>query len=267
MVGGILSHANRKKRVQVFSLDSALTEDVVGRVRNDPRMAGVEVLAPQQKDLNLRIQEIDQLAQATVRSKVLVLDVRSATLPRLQQIYNKISGFNRKDLNQRCYILLIGDGPASMFQTGGSVDDFGPILAKLRLDYHPSMFFYDPMLHYSYEDLNRGGLDQGQELPDFIPGCLAQAFKEKEVTVNDVRRFFRGANVTAEKRQLACNKRLQTLIALYRQRIEDAFGPESLRLEDWFNSWGQVVAGETLKLHLYPLYFDDAIFERIEGLL
>jgi len=149
----ILSHSKREKKIHILTLDAVLAADVYGRIHHDPRMKRYCLVRPHNTQINDTVAEIDQMARDTVSSKLLILDVRSDTLPLLQKAYNKIVGYNRRDLNRLCYTILIGDGPVNLFKAGKSLDCFVPYLAAHRVDYTPVVFFYDPFLHYEYDEL------------------------------------------------------------------------------------------------------------------
>jgi len=179
----ILSHPGRKDNIHIITLDHILATDVYERINHDLRMKHYQLIKPQEKEIQETIKEIDSMARHTVSSKLLIIDVRRATLPKLQRAYNKIVGYNRRDLNKLCYIILIGDGPWDLFHAGKTLDVFVPHLATHRTDFHPAVFFFGPFLHYERNEIERAGIDDKFVLPDKIPRRLVPYFKK----VQDIR--------------------------------------------------------------------------------
>ncbi len=255
----MLHHTGRTDRIHVFSADGALIEDVVDRIRIDPTLQDIEVLAPEVADVAEAVGRIEKMAKDTVRSRLLILDVRSYLLPRLQHAYNKVVGYNRADLNGSCNTILIGDGPLQLFQTGRSLDVFAPRLASHRVDYHPAVFFYDPFIHYAPDERRRLGLDAADTAPTRIPERLAGAFAagdEEEPTVRTVREYFRAAGVRPARRREAVARREHKLRALYRRRITEAFPHHAGEMATWLEPEGFALTDEVLRLHIYPLHFE-----------
>ena len=149
----ILSHTGRGKRIHVLTLDHALADDVCERINNDPRMKFYKLIRPRETRVRQAVEKIEAMAPETVHSRLLIIDVRKFTLTKLQWAYNKIVGYNRRDLNKLCYILLIGDGPSDLFRQGKSVDVFVLHLARHRVDFHPAAFFFDPHMSTLVEPL------------------------------------------------------------------------------------------------------------------
>jgi hypothetical protein len=201
------SHLNRKDQIHFLTLDDVLATDVRERIALDPRTSECEVVRPQCKSIKEAVAEIEGMARQTISSSLLILDVRSHTLPRLQHAYNKVVGYNRKDLNESCHSILIGDGPLNLFHAGKSLQVFLPHLATHRVDYSPAVFFYDPFLHYTKDEAQIAGLDRPDELPRLVPKRLEKAFKGESVTLAEVRRYFRAASLSGEARQTARQRR------------------------------------------------------------
>ena len=254
----MLHHANRQRRIHVLSLDRVLVEDVVERLADAPRLRGVEVLAPASGERPLSVEAVEKMTRDTITSRVVILDVRSQTLPRLRHAYNLVVGLNRADLNETCFSMLIGDGPLRLFHPGTTVDLFAGLLAQLRVDYSPSAFFYDPFLHYSQDERRELALDVAHDLPNEVPRRLARAFTNGgEATVEDVRKYFRAAGLPLGRRERARDRRLGKLIQFFRRRMAEAFPDEGRLADSWLSKAGYVMPDETLRLHLYPLFFED----------
>jgi hypothetical protein len=253
----ILSYSRRRNNIHVLTLDRILADDIYERIHNDPRMEGYTVKRPT-KGIQQGAEEIEEMAPDTVSSRLLIIDVRKSTLPVLQQAYNKVVGYNRRDLNRFCYTILIGDGPINLFHSGKCLDAFVPYLAKHRLDYYPAAFFYDPFLHYEPDEMPRTAADLAALLPTKLPKRLAPYFREQAITVADTRRYFRATGKPTKVRQ----KRLKKLTRLYEKRIDKQFPDNQCNLEAWFTRQGLQLATE--RLHLYPLFFEDWACDLIE---
>jgi hypothetical protein len=160
----VLSYQQREPRIHILTLDRVLGWDIYERLHNDSRTRFYELVVPKQAAWQPRLEEIEAIVDRTVYARMLIMDVRRITLPKLQQVYNKIIGYNRKDLNRTCFTVLIGDGPMNLFGAGKSPDVFVPSLAEHRVDYNPAVFFFDPFIHY--EPKRRTFMDEELILPD-----------------------------------------------------------------------------------------------------
>lgn len=254
----VLSHKHRKDRIYVLSADSALASDVQERLGADVRLRGCAIRRPPETDFESTIAEINRMAPKTVSARLIILDVRKQTLPWLQSAYNKIIGYNRMDLNEHCYCILIGDGPANLFENDRGLDVFAPYLAKHRADYLPAMYFFDPFLHYTPAELPpASALDSNLTIPTCLPQRLAGEFKEDDITVGDIRKFFRAATVRYERKQAARERRSHQLVELLTKRICEQFDQPEEVVNSWITPAGYSVSGEPLRLHIYPLFFED----------
>jgi len=248
----ILSHSGRGNRIHVLTLDKALADDVCERIHNDPRMKFAKLIRPRQTLVRQTVEEIDAMAAETVHSRLLIIDVRKITMTKLQWAYNKIVGYNRRDLNKLCYIILIGDGPGNLFRAGQALDVFVLHLAGHRVDFHPAVFFYDPLLHYEPDEIERSVVGFEFVIPDKIPRRLVPHFKQDEdMRVERIRRYFRAIGKEDEVRK----RRLRKLRHMYKKRMAEQFPNHTDQLKAWLSRKGIRLASE--KLHLYPLYFED----------
>lgn len=250
-----------KPRVHIFGLDHILVSDVYERLHEDGRFGGVQLVVPREGQPGITVEDLEAVAKDTVSSRVMVLDVRSQTRAKVQQVYNRVIGYNRAQLNQSCFTLLIGDGPANLFGPGTSVRVFAGQLAKLRIDYSAAVFFYDPFLHYRHDEKLELGISQSGKLPHKIPERLAKGFKAEDVHVGQIRRYFRAAGLSDEKRESSKQKRREQLAKFLRKRIAKAFPEEKKELEAWLSKDGYEIAGEALRLNMYPFWFEDWVWE------
>ncbi|TKJ35504.1 MAG: hypothetical protein CEE38_15140 [Planctomycetes bacterium B3_Pla] len=255
----ILSHTSRGIKIHVLTLDQILATDICGRIHNDSRMKYYKLIRPRETRVRQAVEEIDGMARDTVYSRLLIIDVRRITLTKLQWAYNKIVGYNRRDLNKLCYIILIGDGPGNLFRAGKALDVFVPHLAMHRVDFHPALFFYDPLLHYEPDEIERSGIDYEFVVPDKIPRRLVPHFKKDEdMRVDRIRRYFRATGKDDQVRR----KRLKRLRNLYKKRIAEQFPNHKDQTRAWLSKKGVGLASE--RLHLYPLFFEDWVHDLMQ---
>jgi hypothetical protein len=248
----ILSHGARKDLIYIISIDPGLTTDVYRRIRDDERLKHYRVKRARAKSIDERIDELQAMAQGTIKARLLIYDVRRAALPKLRRVLRDITGFNRRDFNQLCYTILIGDGPPMLFQNGRGLDVFTIYLGEHRVDYHPAAFFYDPLLHYEPSEVHLQAIDDEFVLRDDIPNRLVPYFQNSdEATVQAVRRFFRATDKDEETR----TKRQKVLNSLYKKRFAEQFPGRESQLKAWTSYEGLQLATE--KIHLYPLFFED----------
>jgi hypothetical protein len=262
----VLSHSKRKDRVHIFSLDVTLTHDVCDRIHDDPRTREYELIFPASSDINGRLKEIENLAVGTVSSRMLIMDVRSYSLPRLQSVYNKIIGYNRKNLNSLCHTLLIGDGPTDLFYPNKQPEIFAPLLARWRIDYYAAAFFYDPFIHLMPDETRNYAIDNVEMLNDIlnkIPRRLAGEFDDKTVSIEEIRKYFRAANTPADKKDQAKRRRIEKLKIIIQKRIDKEY-PDHAQKDAWLSRQGVGFEGEQLKLHIYPFFFEDWVYELMQ---
>ncbi|MGA2071107.1 MAG: hypothetical protein ABSG97_07130 [Sedimentisphaerales bacterium] len=253
----VLSYQQRESRIHILTLDKVLGLDIYERLHNGSKTRFYELVAPRQTDWQLRLEEIDSIVDRTVYARMLIMDVRRATLHKLQQAYNKIIGYNRKDLNRFCFTVLVGDGPLNLFQPGKPPDVFVPYLANIRRDYNTAVFFFDPFIHYEPEEID-SSMDEDFMLPSKPPRRLASYFPEAGVTVDSVRRFFRAA----EQNEAVKKQRLKMLAALYMKRIAEQFPQHKDFLRGLLSKNGAQLGSE--KMNLYPVFFEDWVHELMQ---
>jgi hypothetical protein len=253
----VLSYQQRRPRIHILTLDRVLSDDIYERLRYDSKTRFYEIVVPKEFGWKERIVEIETTAEKTTTARLFIMDVRRMTLPKLQQAFNKIIGYNRKDLNKLCFTVLVGDGPLNLFTAGKSPDAFVPHLAKHRVDYNPAVFFFDPFIHYEPDELE-SSMDEEFNLPAQLPRRLDRYFPEPGVTVDSVRRFFRGA----EQNETIKRQRVKILAALYKKRIGEQFPEHKDRMKELLSKDGLQLASE--KLNFYPLYFEEWVHELMQ---
>jgi hypothetical protein len=144
-------------------------------------------------------------------------------------------------------------------QAGKSLDCFVPHLAALRVDYTPVAFFYDPLIHYEYDESSYTGIDDTFTIPNQLPRRLVPYFKGAPIlTTAAVRHFFRATGESKEVKE----QRLQMLTNLYRKRLVKQFPTHKDQVMDLLSKEGVRLATE--KLNFYPLFFEDWVHELME---
>ena len=252
----ILSHTQRRNQIHILTLDHILATDIFARIHYDSRMSNYQLIRPRQRELGQTVEEIEGMVRETISSRLLIIDVRRATLPKLQWAYNTIVGYNRKDLNKLCYTILIGDGPWDLFRAGKTLDVFVPHLSRQRIDFHPALFFYDPLLHYGDGEVELSVVGEKFTLPDQIPQRLIPYFKQdQDIRVDKIRGYFRAV----EKDEQEKKRRRRRLKELYRKRIAEQYPGYEETYKSLLSRKGLQLASE--KLNLYPLYFEDWVYK------
>lgn len=262
----MINYTNRSDAIYVLGLDDTLLADMADRLSLEPRLQNGPIVLPNQGRSGLKVEHVEELAQGTMAARIIIFDIRSQTLPLLRGVYNKIVGYNRADFNRYCYSVLVGDGPPKLFAPGTRFDAFASHLAKFRVDFHPGAFFYDPFLHYSYEERVRLGLLSHFAIPEAVPERLDVGFKEENLSVGQIRLYFRAAGASAGTRREKIARRQETLARLFLKRLQQAFpngqgqsSGGSQDLADCLSEAGYRFGAEPLPLHIYPLYFEEWI--------
>ncbi len=251
----ILTHPRRRGQIHILTIDPVLATDLCERIGSDRRLKRYALISPRATEVRRALEEIELMTQETISSRLIIFDVRRATLPRLRRPFNAIVGYNRRDFNKLCYSICIGDGPVNLFQDGHVVDLFVPYLASHRVDFHPAVFFFDPFLHYEPSEIQLQALDDEFVIPDAIPRRWAAYFRHDTTKVGTIRRFFRAVDKDEETRK----KRLRTLRHLYKKRLAEQFPGKEEQFKALLSRRGIQLASE--KMNLYPLHFEDWVHE------
>jgi hypothetical protein len=253
----VLSYQQREPKIHILTLDRVLGWDIYDRLKNDSKTKFYQLVVPKQAEWKSRLEEIEAIVDKTVYARMLIMDVRRATMPKIQQAYNKIVGYNRKDLNRFCFTVLIGDGPLNLFQAGKQPDVFVPYISRFRRDYNAAVYFFDPFIHYEPEETD-SLMDDALVLPSKPPRRLMPYFPQHGVTVDSVRRFFRAIDQGEDVKL----QRLKTLAALYLKRIGEQFPEHKELLRGLLSKNGAQLGSE--KMNLYPVYFEEWVHELMQ---
>jgi hypothetical protein len=250
----MLHYPDRKNRINIITLDPVLARDIYDRLTQNPSTNKAEIILPVINNEIITPEDILKKAHDTTDSRILIIDVRTQTKPKLQQAHSDIVRFNRPDLNHYCFTVLIGDGPASfLFQKKG-INAFQNYLADLRLDYSPALFFANPFIFYTHEELLDFAMYNDNAIPEKIPHRLEKFFKPG-IPVKTVYEFFRAPGEPEDKKK----KRLRKLKDIYLKIVSQDFPNDVNRLETALSKQGCDFPGETLKLNTFPFYFEEWI--------
>ena len=92
----VLSYQQREPRIHILTLDRVLGWDIYDRLHNDSKTRFYELVVPKQADWQHRLEEIEAIVDRTVYARMLIMDVRRATMPKIQQAYTKLPGTTAK---------------------------------------------------------------------------------------------------------------------------------------------------------------------------
>lgn len=252
----ILTHPNRRDQIHVLTVDPILATDVRERLRADDRLKHCRVIRPEATRVRDALEEVEQMAKDTIASRLIIFDVRRATLPKLRRPFNAIVGYNRRDFNKLCFSLCIGDGPVTLFQNGHNLDVFIPYLASHRVDYYPAVFFFDPFLQYEPDELETRGIDEDFVIPDAVPRRLVHYLRKTEnLELEKIRHFFRAVGKEEEVK----DKRHRMLRRLYKRQLTAQFPDRKEEIRHLLSRTGVRLATETM--NLYPLFFEDWVYK------
>jgi hypothetical protein len=254
----MLHYTDRKNRIYILTLDDILAEDVYQRLSSAPRLKGAKLIVPGRAAEEFTPDEIDKIALDTMAGRIFIMDTRSQSQAKLQQVYNKIIGYNRADFNHYCYTVLIGDGPVDFFAEDASLESFGPHLARMRLDFNGARFFYDPLAHYESHEKLGLALEHENELLEAVPGWLEKSFsvEGEDVTVRQVRPYFRADGVTGKEGRTKMKRRQRILLRIFTRRIMNQINCQGEDVAKCLGKEGLFFQGESLPLNVYPFHFE-----------
>ncbi len=88
----VLSYQQREPRIHILTLDRVLGWDIYDRLHNDSKTRFYELVVPKQADWKHRLEEIEAIVDRTVYARMLIMDVRRATLHKFSRHTTKLSG-------------------------------------------------------------------------------------------------------------------------------------------------------------------------------
>jgi hypothetical protein len=252
----MLHYTNRSNRIFILTVDQVLATDIRERLNGRRGLESAELVTPGGNNNSaISVEDIEGIARDTLTGKVLIIDVRNQTRPMLQRAYSDIVRFNRPDFNNYCYSVLIGDGPMNM-QNHKGIQAFQNYLCDLRVDFSPAVFFADPFLHYSFEEKQDSLLYNKNALSERMPRHLEGYFKGHDLTVRQIREYFRAAGVDKRIRSEKKKKRQRTLQKVFMKMIEKEFPRDGEDLKKALSREGCPLPGEPLRLNVYPFFFE-----------
>jgi len=257
----MLHHKNRSNQIHIITLDPLLLDDIYERLHEFPGLEAVELIKPGREGRTITADDILGLARDTLASRVLIIDIRSQTRVRLQRAYSDIARFNRGDLNIYCYIVLVGNGPVNFFHSDRGIKTFPAYLADLRNDFSPAVFFGDPFLYYSFEELQKMAVYEHSAFPENISQHFEKYFNGDRPSVRRIRRYFRAAGKQGDDKITAQKKRLKELKKLCLKMILDKFPVERGQMLKAFSYAGLAFPGEILRCNIYPFHFEEWVLD------
>jgi len=259
----MLHYKDRDRKVDIVTVDRVLATDLYERLRAYKPMDSVQLVRPGQGDNEISVRDVEQLVPETTRAGVLVLDVRHQTRARLKNAYGGIVRRNRPDFNSYCYTVVIGGGPLNLFRPGMTIDAFRNYLLEMRIDYGPAVCFVDPFLHYTLDEMQERALYENNTLPEEIPEHLRKYFKPDKQGIEQLRAYFRAAEVDEARRDSHRRKREKTLAGLYRRLAHQDFPKHAEELMQALTKEGCPLLGEALGFNVYPFFFAEWVGELV----
>jgi len=259
----MLHYKDRDRRVDIVTMDRVLATDVYERLRAETPMDSVQLVRPGQGNDEITVQDVEQLVPGTMRAGVLVIDVRHQTRAQLRHAYGTIVRRNRPDFNTYCYTVLIGGGPLNVFRPGMTIDAFRDYLHEMRIDYSPAVCFVDPFLHYTLDEIQERALYENNTLPKEIPEHLRKYFKPDKQGIEQLRAYFRAAEVDEVRRDSHRKKREKILEGLYRRLVHQDFPEHAEELVQALSKEGCPMLGEALGFNVYPFFFVEWVAELV----
>jgi hypothetical protein len=257
----MLHNSERKDRIHIISMDRLLVDDIHGRLADYPGMETIELVKPGGGRSRIEPNDVRAMGRDTMMSRVLIIDVRSHTRPRLQPAHSEIVRFNRPDFNRYCYTVLVGDGPLNYLQSDKGLKAFPPYFADLRIDFSAAAFFGDPFLYYSMDEMHEMAVQGQDALPVKISRHFEKYFKGDRPTVAQVRSFFGAADKGGQERVKKRKERLKVLEDLCVKVIMDGFPNGRERILAALSREGLAVPGEVLRCNVYPFFFEERVME------
>lgn len=257
----VLHYRNRNDRISIITIDRVLLDDIYDRLAAYPGMESIELVKPCEDGSVIKAEAILKSTRDTITSRVLILDIRSQTIARLQRAYSDIIRFNRPDLNQYCYTVLVGDGPSDFLHPERGKKTLPSFISDLRINYSAAAFFGDPFLYYSIEEIQEMALSDPNYLPETVSRRFDKYFEGDRPSVEKIRRYFRAANKQGDDKTREKKNRRKVLKRLFVKMVLDEFPDDREQILDALSREGLAVPGETLRCNVYPFHFEKRVLE------
>jgi hypothetical protein len=259
----MLHYRERKNTIHIITLDKVLAGDISSRLSDCPLTGSAQLIMPGRSGQTVTPDDILKTAHDTTDSKILIMDVRSHTKPRLQRAYSDIARFNRPDANNFCHIVLIGDGPTDYLLQSKGIGAFPNYLADLRNDFSPAVFFANPFLYYTQQEIQELILDRNNVMPEKIPRRLEKYFK-KNMPLKTIYEYFRAAEKQDDMKLKRRKQRLRQLKDIFLKLAAEDFPEDKDTLAAALTKQGCPFPGENLRLNVYPFYFEEWIADLLK---
>lgn len=258
----MLHYTERKNRIHIITLDRILAGDISERLSEYAGTNSVQLIMPGSGQ-SITPEDILKTARDTTDSRILIMDVRTHTKPRLQQAYSDIARFNRPDLSNFCHTVLIGDGPSNFLLQSKGINAFQNYLSDLRYDYSPAVFFASSFLYYTQQEIQELIFDHNNAMPEKIPKRLEKYFK-KDVPVKTIYEYFRAAEKQGDIKIKRKKQRLRQLKKIFLKLVAEDLPDGGDRLAEALTKQGCSFPGEALKLNVYPFFFEEWIWDLLK---
>lgn len=241
-------------------MNPVFASDVYDRIHSQPGLEQVKILLPAGDQSQIKIEDIENISHDTTNSSILIFDVCSWSHIRLQQAFSDIIRFNRPDFNENCFSVAIGDLPIEYIKDK-RLYNFHSYLSDIRVDFNPAVFFITPFSLYNPLEKQAILSNLDNPFPEKIPQRFFKYFKEDSPTVRRVLAFFRAAEIADDKKQRIKAKRQEILKTLYTRMTEEDFPSLKELFTKALSKEGYSMPGESLKVHLYPFFFEEWILD------
>ncbi|MGA2915214.1 MAG: hypothetical protein ABSE89_04230 [Sedimentisphaerales bacterium] len=262
----MLHYRTREKSIQILTINPVFASDVYDRLHSYPGLESVKLLFPGSSESGFKVEDIEKLAHDTTNSSILIFDVSSLSRTRLQQAFSDIIRFNRPDFNENCYSIVIGDLPTEYIKNRKLYNNIYSYLSDIRVDFSPAVFFITPLSLYSLQEKQSTMTNPDNPFPERIPARFGKYFKEEMPSVQRVSAFFRAAEVGDDKKLKVKGKRQAVLKTLYIRMTDEDFPSMKELFLKGLTKEGYSVPGESLKVHLYPFFFEEWVSDLMRKL-
>ena len=257
----MLHYKDRHNKIHILTMDRVILEDIDQRLAEYPGLESVERVKPCNNGSAIQPQDLLKKARDTTTSRLLIIDVRSQTLPQLQRAYSDIVRFNRPDFNRYCYAVLVGDGPRDFLHPDRGKKALPAYIADLRANFSAAAFFGDPFLYYSPDEIQHMAVTDRNFLPEKVSQRFEPYFKGDRPTHEKLRRYFRAVDKQGGEKLKERRNRRKVLKRLFVKFVLDAFPEDGELIRQALSGEGLEIPGETLRFNIYPFGFEKRVLK------
>jgi hypothetical protein len=160
--------------------------------------------------------------------------------------------------------VLIGDGPTDPPDSEKGLYAAGKYLSDVRVDYSPAVFFVNPFLYYSYNELQEMSIYHDNALSEEIPNLLGKYFKDNMIHTSQVYSYFRAAHYEGASRQLKKKERQHLLKTIFIKILDREFPKNKNILLKGISKEGAALTGEALRFNIYPFHFEEWVLDLLK---